>query len=178
MCLESTSQKIRRMSTDKEKLIEKIEQTACEYEKTYAGCSRCVLAALQLHLRLKNGDSVRASTVLGGGVARTGEVCGALIGGLMGIGLIYGPDKLNIAKGSSLYEEAMERAGKLCDRFEKEFGSLRCRDIWERLFGRYWNLRDREVQKKLSSMPELHEKCASLVVGKAARLAADVILEP
>lgn len=170
--------KIRRMSTEeKEQLIKKIEQTADFNERTYYGCSQCTLAALQLHLNIGDAAVFKAASALAGGIARSGEVCGALAGGIMAIGLVYGRDKLEDLKTSPSYQEAMERSGRLCDRFKKEFGKLRCRDVQKAVFGRSWDLRNPEENEQFFNRLEADDKCAN-VISKTARLAAEVILEP
>jgi len=50
----------------KEDLLDRIEESARNYETNYHGCSRCVLAALQEHLGIGDGESFKASTPLGG----------------------------------------------------------------------------------------------------------------
>jgi C_GCAxxG_C_C family probable redox protein len=156
-------------------LLEKIGKTAHNYERVYHGCSQCVLKALQEHLQLSDGEAFRAASAFAGGVARMGETCGALSGGIMAIGLAYGREKLEDTMHSHGYAKAMELSIKLCERFEKEFGSVKCRDIQKSLFGRAFDLknpREREEFVKAGG----YEKCPE-VVKKAAQFAAELILE-
>jgi len=71
----------------KKELLEKIEQAAHNYERDYHGCSRCVLRSLQEHLNLGDDFTLQASTPLAVGIAFQGKTCGALLGGLLAIGL-------------------------------------------------------------------------------------------
>jgi len=156
-------------------LLEKIGKTAHTYERVYHGCSQSVLKALQEHLQLGGGDAFRAASAFAGGVARMGETCGALSGGIMAIGLAYGREKLEDTMISHGYAKAMGLSIKLCERFEKEFGSVKCRDIQRSLFGRtfdFKNPREREEFVKSGG----YEKCPK-VVKKAAQLAAELILK-
>jgi C_GCAxxG_C_C family probable redox protein len=75
-------------------LMTKIGEKAYVYERTYHGCSQCVLAALQESLGVGSQDSFKAATALAGGIARMGSTCGALVGGIMGIGLAFGREVL------------------------------------------------------------------------------------
>lgn len=159
---------------EKEQLVKKIEQTACDNERIYYGCSRSVLNALQLHLNIGDGSVIKASVGLAGGVARNGNVCGALTGGIMAIGLIYGEGKLDFPTSSPYYTKLMEYGGKLYDRFEKEFNGVTCRDVQKTIHGKSWNLRNPEELQQFV-MPEIHDRCSE-VTRKAARLAAEVIL--
>ncbi|MEM2533445.1 MAG: C-GCAxxG-C-C family protein [Candidatus Nezhaarchaeales archaeon] len=156
-------------------LIEKIGRAAYYYEKIYHGCSQCVLKALQEHLQLGDGESFKAASAFAGGVARMGEVCGALSGGIMAIGLAYGREKLEDARFSPRYAKAMELAVDLYQRFEKEFGSVKCRDIQTFLFGRAFDLKN-PVEYEEFVRAGAYEKCPE-VVKKAAQLAAELILK-
>jgi len=159
----------------KDELIADIEQTAFDNERVYRGCGRSVLCALQTHLGLESSAVIKAATALGGGVGRTGEVCGALLGGLMAIGLVYASDRLDDARTSPAYQETTTRAMKLTDRFRKEFGGLRCRDVHRGLFGRHYDLRNPEDVQEFRKSD--YTKCEDVVCRNAARLAAEVILE-
>jgi len=63
---------------------------------------------------------IKASTALSTGVTRMGETCGALIGGVMGIGLVVGSEKL---EDHQAYETTMEYSNKLCNQFKKRYGT-------------------------------------------------------
>ena len=54
-----------------------------------------------------------------GGGMRRHEVCGAVTGALMGLGLKYGVEK----------NRECNRSKEFMDMFEKEFGSIFCRDL-------------------------------------------------
>jgi len=57
----------------------------------------------------------------GGGLGRRGLVCGALNGGVMTIGLRYGP----MQEKDAAYAQVLE----LCRRFEGQHGSALCREL-------------------------------------------------
>jgi C_GCAxxG_C_C family probable redox protein len=104
-----------------------------------------------------------------------GSTCGALVGGIMGIGLAFGREALEDSATSQGYARAMELGGELCRRFEKEFGSTQCWDIQKSLFGRSFDLRDPQ-EREAFRVAGGYEKCP-YVAGKAAELAAEMILE-
>jgi len=66
----------------------------------------------------------RIATGFGGGIARNGNICAALAGGIMAIGLALGRDKP---------EESRDPCYRAVDRFYNEFvevfGTYRCRDL-------------------------------------------------
>lgn len=176
-------EKIRGMSPEEQEgVIRKIEQSAYEYEWLYGGCGRSTLRALQEGLGIDDGETFRAATPFSGG-AHNNELCGALVGAIMAIGLVYASGEFEQGKvedrplgvKSPVYERAGEQANKLCDRFREEFGGLNCRDVMQKLHGKVWNLQNPEERAEYVQ-PRLHDKCGE-VAQKTARLAAGVILE-
>ena len=173
---QSFSERLKNLSREeKSKLLKRIEESASYNERVYHGCCRSVLKALQIHLGLENDVAIKAATALGGGVARTGEGCGGLLGGLMAIGLAYAPDVMENARTSAAYRKTMDCGMKLSERFKKEFGSIRCHEVQEKIFGRHYDLRNAEDTKEFRK--SAHKKCEDLVSGLSARFAAEVILE-
>lgn len=159
------------------KILDRIAKAAYDNDRAYEGCARCVLAALQEHLHLLNDDNayraaLKASTPLSAGVARRGETCGALIGAIMAVGLIAGTDRLDDHEG---YVRAMKAAVKVFDRFKNHYGTVKCFEIQEKLFGRqydFFNPEDSEAWYKDGGL----DKCPG-VCAVAARIGAEVIIE-
>lgn len=128
--------------------VEAIGARALAYDK-YSGCSQSVLLALQEAFNIGDAESFKAATVLSGGVARRGETCGALLGGLMALGLVAGRSDI---KDTQAYRDAMTPANEIIDEFkqtlEQEFSftepldSTICADIQTRIYGRSFNLRN------------------------------------
>ena len=168
-------QEARKVSEEaKEELIRKIEQDARYNEVEYFGCCQVVLDALQRNLNIGNGGAFKAASALLGGVAMTREVCGALVGGVMAIGLVYGRASLETGKvgpENPEFLEARVRGSRLCDRFKEKFGSLRCADVMVSV-GRKDFPRFNTVEAF-----EDHAKCEN-VTGPAARFATEIILQP
>jgi len=50
------------MKTSKAELVEKAYTLGKEYDKTYRGCSQCVIAALQDVLEIRNDDIFKSAT--------------------------------------------------------------------------------------------------------------------
>jgi C_GCAxxG_C_C family probable redox protein len=156
-------------------LVDRIGETAYVYERAYHGCSQCVLGALQDCLQLGSRDSFKAASGLAGGISRMGSTCGALVGGVMGIGLAFGREVLEDSTTSQGYGRAMELGGELCRRFEKEFGSTECRNIQRSFFGRSFDMRDPQEREEFRKA-DGYEK-GSQLARRAAELAAEVILD-
>ncbi len=160
-----------------EEVIKKIGDLAYYYEFTYHGCSQCVLKAIQDSLNIGDSLTFKAATAFAGGVARAGEVCGSLIGGIMAISLVHGRDRLEESTVSSGYLKTMELSIRLYEEFREEFGSVKCHDIQRKLFGRSFNLRVEEDRRKFMEVGAHGPLGCPQVVRKAAMLTAKIILE-
>jgi len=157
------------------KIIDAVSLSAFNDNRTYEGCARCVLAAVNEHLRLTSVEgleqSIEASTGLSAGVARMGEICGALLGGIMALGLEFGSGDL---ARFDRYTDTMTRSRDLFQAFRDRYGAVRCADIQEGLFGRRYDFfkeEDREAWYRDGGL----EKCPG-VCAAAAGLAAEIIL--
>jgi C_GCAxxG_C_C family probable redox protein len=155
-------------------IIEEAARLARDYELTYFGCSQTTLAGLIEAFGIGGSELLRSSTCLAGGVARRGNVCGALTGGLMMIGLLAGRDDLQMF---DQYQRAMEYGNRLYERFEQEVGGVKCEEIHQLKFGRTFDLQSPEEREELHKrMGEVEEGCQS-VTSAAARLTAELIVE-
>jgi C_GCAxxG_C_C family probable redox protein len=161
-----------REETSREELLDKIEETAHHYEKEFHGCSRCVFKALQNHLNLGDGPSLKASTPLAAGVAMRGETCGALIGGLLAVGIVTAHEDL---KDSDALNNSLAAGFRLARKVEKEFGTTSCTKIQTDVLGKFYSLADPEQYKAFIEAGGYVE-CPK-VVGKIARITAEFILD-
>ena len=165
-----------KIAEEQRQWVEKIERSGYDNEMQYWGCSQAVLGALQTHLELGDQDVFAAATGFAGGVAKNQEVCGALLGGIMAIGVAYGRREFESGKvghEQRTFLEAQNRSARLCEKFKAEFGTLYCRDI-RVLVGRI-PLGDEQNYYTLEGF-ENHAKCAD-VTAAAARLTAEVLFE-
>lgn len=63
---------------------------------------------------------------MGGGVGKQGEICGALNGGSLALGLLYGRDD----PGDKATKTAVNaKVAQLFERFTESNGLIRCRDL-------------------------------------------------
>ena len=161
---------------ERAQLLIQIEEQASNNEKDYWGCSQAVLEALQTNFDIGNVGTFMAASAFAGGIASNRAACGALIGGVMAIGVAYGrkqyePGKVGIEQPDLV--ECSSRARQLCDRFREQFGSLRCQEIRTKM-----GFTDNAGTAELTPQRfRDHDRCG-YVAGVAARLAAEVILEP
>ncbi len=156
----------------REELLNRIEKEANNYERNFHGCSRCVLKPLQDHLNLGDDESFKASTPLAAGVAMRGETCGALLGGLMAVGMATASENM---KDTDALRNSLAAGFRLARKVEKEFGTTNCTKIQTDKLGRFYNLADPEQYEAFIGA-EGYTEC-SRVCGKIARMTAEFILE-
>ncbi len=100
------------------------EQIAEEFNKGL-NCAQIVLLQFCEKYSMKKEDALRLGCGFGGG-ARVGELCGAVSGSIMVIGLKHGNRTAeNTTNKIECYEKTKEFMGK----FKDENGSVVCRDL-------------------------------------------------
>lgn len=162
---------------DREEVLRQACELGCRYEQEFMGCSQCVLAAVQDVFKTRNDDVFKAASGLAGGVGLCGDgCCGAYSSGAMALGQVYGRTRENFLDPERTQIRSFRLAKKLHDRFIAEYGSVICRDIQQKIFGRPFYLRDGDEYKKFEKAGAHTEKCPA-VVGKAARWVAEILLE-
>ncbi len=87
-------------------------------------CSQAVLSGFSRELGLPLETGHRLSQAFGGGLARTGQLCGAVAGALMVLGLEYGKRK---AKDDAARDKTYALSREFMRRFKSRHGSLGCR---------------------------------------------------
>jgi C_GCAxxG_C_C family probable redox protein len=110
--------------------------------ETLAKCGNCAqasFAVLNQEFDL-DGEKVLKALTPFPGIALRGETCGAVIGCLMALGLVFGRDELDDWTG---YIGSLPSARRFCRRFEEEHGSVACVTILEEKLGRRFDLADR-----------------------------------
>lgn len=84
-------------------------------------CAQAVFAAFADEFGLDEEFAKRVSCGLGGGVGRMREVCGAVTGATLVLGMRHGPDKV------ASYPYVQD----FCAKFKAECGSIVCRELQE-----------------------------------------------
>lgn len=84
-------------------------------------CAQSVFVAFADEFGMDDEVAKRVSSGLGGGVGRLREVCGAVTGATLVIGMRHGPDK------AAVYPKVQE----FCAAFKAEAGAIVCRELLE-----------------------------------------------
>jgi len=126
-------------------------------EKFVAGynCAQSVLYAYGPELGLDGETSLRVATGLGAGMGRRGEICGAVTGGILALGLKYGR---GARQDWSATEETYRKTLDLMERFEQRHGSCVCRVLLDGC-----DLRTEEGQQHFKERDLLHKTCMGCV---------------
>ena len=131
-------------------------------------CAESVLAAVNNELRKegRGGSEIipRIATGFGGGISRNGDVCGALTGGIMAIGLALGRDKPEQSR-----EPCYPAADRFYNDFRTTFGSCKCRELT--------NADLKTPEGALSYQTEAHAEVCTPMVAWAAMRAYEIIKE-
>ena len=89
-------------------------------------CAQAVLSSHSADYGLDPVVAKKVAGAFGGGIARNGDICGAVTGALMLIGLKYGQYK----EGDNDSKENTYRiVNDYISKFKKEFGSIQCKDL-------------------------------------------------
>jgi len=167
-------------ASQKEEIIERASKKAGDCEELSVNCAQGTLAALQEEFSLGGGkDTLKAATFMPGVVSRK-ETCGAVIGGLMALGLALGKEKLSDPEYKTPQGMARNRANKqkawqFCEEFKKEFGSTMCGDILPEIMGKEYDFMDSEEVKQF--LEDGGAKKCRVPPEKAARIIAAILLE-
>jgi C_GCAxxG_C_C family probable redox protein len=133
--------------------MKKAESALDNFEQGY-NCAQAVLMVFGPELGLTSELCQALAAPFGGGMAREGEVCGALAGGLMALGLRFGR---GIGTPTERKELVYGKAQELFARFRTRHPTLLCRE----LLG--CNLKTAEG-KRLSKERDLHHTVCALLV--------------
>lgn len=131
------------------------------FENGYA-CSQAVFSALAPELDVSEEIALKIASAFGGGMSRQGEVCGAVTGALMTLGLKYGSTSPN--DDDAIREASQE----LMRRFKEENGSLLCRE----LLGYRLNIPEEREKAKENGV---FSTVCPLLVGNATQLATEIL---
>jgi C_GCAxxG_C_C family probable redox protein len=86
-------------------------------------CSQAVFSAFAPQFGMEEKTALKLASPFGGGIARRGEVCGAVTGALLTLGLARGAD--TPAGKDQIYRLSQE----FMRRFEEKHGTILCREL-------------------------------------------------
>jgi C_GCAxxG_C_C family probable redox protein len=157
-------------------LIDEAREAGFTYEQKYGNCCQCTMAALQDTIGPRDDGVFRAGSGMAGGIGiHCDGVCGGYSGGVMHLSRMFGRTRERYSEQEEM-ARTNDLASKLHQRFMAEFGTVICREIHQKIFGRTFNLRDPEDAKAIEAAGSHVDKCTN-VVGSAAAWTAEIALE-
>lgn len=125
-------------------------------EKFLAGysCSQAVLYSACKRLSLEPDFALRISTGLGAGIARSGNICGAVSGGILALSLKYGRGE---GEDKTKTQDTYARVEAFIKAFEEKHGSVKCRELIE------CDLATEEGTRRFKENDLLHHTCVHCV---------------
>jgi C_GCAxxG_C_C family probable redox protein len=121
-----------------EQMSAKKEKAAAKFLGGY-NCAQSILSSFCAEFNIDENTALKISCGFGGGMARQGEVCGAVAGGIMVLGLKHGRGKND---DNSAKEITYAKIQELMERFSKKHGTYICRNLLNGC-----DLTDKEGQK-------------------------------
>lgn len=106
----------------------------------------------------------RIATGFGGGVGRNGDICGALAGGIIAIGLASGRDNSDQSR-----DPCYDAADRFYNEFVETFGSSRCRKLT--------GLDLKKPEQREAHLNRIHVERCNPIVAWAAKRAHEIIRE-
>lgn len=134
------------------------------YFERQFNCAQSVFAPYAQKFGLDLDTAMKIATPFGGGMGHAGQICGAVSGGLMAIGLFKGIATYDREKKYACYEIAKE----FQDRFLEIYGDITCPG----LLG--YDIGDPEELEKVRELDLFHTQCP-MYVGEAAKIANELI---
>lgn len=107
--------------------MNKIEQAVSCFEEGFS-CSQAVLSTFSKRFGLNRKKALKIAQAFGGGIAKTGQICGAVSGALMVIGLEHGRTSIEDEEAK---EKTYEVTREFMDKFKSENGSIICKELLE-----------------------------------------------
>jgi C_GCAxxG_C_C family probable redox protein len=148
------------MAITKMEIMTKSDDALASFKSGFT-CSSAVFSAFSNELELDNETAKKIACGFGAGISKTGNICGAVSGAIMVIGLKYGKtktgDDIATDKTRSLVREFMRE-------FTQRHGSVNCTE----LLG--YNLSDTAEYEKAREKKLFVTKCPELVRDAAAIL--------
>jgi C_GCAxxG_C_C family probable redox protein len=138
-----------------------------EYMKKGYNCAQSVIKAYAGDVGMNEEDGVKMASVLGGGIGRTGHICGAVSGAALVIGMKFGSTD-NTDKHSR--DKAYQKANELLEKFSAQNKSVLCKD----LLG--YDISTKEGLKQARESGVMVQKCPALV-SSAAKILESIISE-
>ena len=163
------------MDRARNEMLDKAFALAKKYEMENGNCAQCVLSGVTEALGIENNDVFRAATGFADGIGLTGEGhCGALSGGVMAIGCLFGRKRDEFARRGKMMK-ALLLSRQLQAKFVEKYGACRCHDLQVKFYGKFFNLFD-PAEMEAAVKAGVMETCSTLA-GEVARMTLELVFQ-
>lgn len=139
----------------------KIEELARQYFNSGYNCAESVTLAVCRESGYSESETIkfipRMATGFGGGLARNGNICGALSGAIMALGLALGRDNSQQSR-----DPCYPAADQFYNEFVERFGHFSCRELTG------LDMKNEQDRKKYTDAVH-HDRCNPIVAWSALR---------
>jgi hypothetical protein len=143
-----------KLKKTKKEIIARADEIARAHEKKFKGCCQCTFMAIVDALRWGGLELITKEeekklfpgvSMLTAGVCMTGEgTCGAVTASALAFGLALGVP-IDSGDVAAAREVAAAFRDTLVKKYYRKYGSILCKDVQRRFFGKAWNLSDDEM---------------------------------
>ena len=169
-----------KLKRSKKEIIKKAEELGIEFEAKYRGCGQCTFLAIIGALRWGGLELIPEDmenrlfsgiSVLTGGVSMTGDgTCGAVASSVLIIGLALGIPREG--QDDSLLRSACATVrNTILDKYYREYGSILCKDVQRKFFGKAWDLTSDEMSHEFLGITR------GCTIMQTAKWATEIILD-
>jgi C_GCAxxG_C_C family probable redox protein len=153
-----------------DELLQALDASARESLGPAGNCAQTSFAILQKQFDLP-GEAIHRGLSTFPGIGFTGNTCGAVVGSLVALNLVFGYEAGDEA---ATRKTAYVKAQELVQRFEEDRGTTTCAGIHEAATGRWHNLMDPEDARAFGEAGG--GKACRTAVATGVRIAAELIL--
>ncbi len=166
-----------KLEKTKEEIMNKAEELGVEYEGKYKGCCESTFYAVVGAMKWGGLEIMPQDLadklypgicLLTAGVCMTGEgTCGAVAGSVLASGFAFG---VSADPADSNRVGAVLRDSLLAE-FYKKYGSILCKDVMRKYFGKAWDLTNEEMTMEFLSITD------GCVIRSTAKLVAGFLVD-
>ena len=166
---------------EKQEIIDRVSRKAGDYEEALISCAQGTLLALQEEFHLAGGSDVLLAASFMPGVASRKETCGAFLGGLMALGLLFGRVNplasayVGLDSRADYAERKKRTAWRFCEELKAELGSTQCKIVHASLMGKEYDFMEPDSFRQF--LADGGAVTCRIPPEKAARIAATIILD-
>jgi C_GCAxxG_C_C family probable redox protein len=142
-------------------------ELASEYLKKGYNCAQAIIKTYAGDVGMNEEEAVKMTSVMGGGIGRTGHICGAVSSAALIIGMKFGSTDNTVKHARA---KAYQKAKELLEKFAAKNKSILCKELLD------YDISTREGLAQARESGVMVQKCPKLVFS-AAKILESIISE-